>query len=56
MPLNIRKWTCLNCKIKHDRDINAAINILLKGKREISVGTSDNTRREDVRPQSHKRR
>ena len=56
MPLDIRKWTCPNCKIEHDRDVNAAINILLEGKREISVGTTDNTRGEDVRPQPRKRR
>ena len=29
--LNIRDWTCFNCQTKHDRDVNAAINIKNKG-------------------------
>ena len=35
-PLNIREWKCSNCHTKHDRDVNAAINIRNKGLEIIS--------------------
>jgi putative transposase len=36
MPLRVREWTCLECTTMHDRDHNAARNILAAGRAERS--------------------
>lgn len=38
MPLEIRMWTCDKCGTKHDRDINAAIDIRNEAQRMITAG------------------
>lgn len=39
--LKVRQWTCSNCGVTHDRDLNAARNILTQGFQEFSaVGTT----------------
>lgn len=41
LTLSDRQWTCDNCKTLHDRDINAAVNILCEGMSILAHGTCD---------------
>jgi len=36
--LRIREWTCSECGAEHDRDVNAARNILVAGHRHLAEG------------------
>ena len=53
LTLKDRTWICPKCGEKHDRDLNASINILNEGYRldNISVGTTDYERGDQIRPE-----
>ncbi|WP_433149811.1 RNA-guided endonuclease InsQ/TnpB family protein [Actinomadura nitritigenes] len=49
MPLNVREWTCDGCAATHDRDVNAARNLLAAGLAVSVCGAGVRPQRESSR-------
>lgn len=40
LPLSVREWTCETCGVVHDRDVNAALNLMAAGHAVTACGPS----------------
>jgi len=53
IDLSVREFNCPHCQSRHDRDINAAINLKNEGLRIWALGTSVTALRGNVRPKQY---
>jgi putative transposase len=56
MDLSVRSFVCPHCNERHDRDVNAAINIKNEGLRILALGISATAQGRDVRPKRYGRK
>ncbi|NJR24242.1 MAG: IS200/IS605 family element transposase accessory protein TnpB [Richelia sp. CSU_2_1] len=56
MDLSVREFECPHCGNRHDRDLNAAINIRNEGLRILALGTSVTALGGNVRPKQYGRK